>query len=979
MSLPPFTGCLLMTLVFVTISVACQPVPYGRGVELPVRARAMSCFTVQVNAAKPLQIVISQPVNLSVRLFTSTTSTTKLDSFDFGEETITFDTGGTYRIAVRPVPRVVAARTHFVITQRHLPLQEARIWKKAESLATKSAETNSPDDIAQSLQLWEQIGDESRIARTSIRQGSAALHRGDAASAWNYYEKAYWICDALDDIRCRAEAANDSGLAARRIGDIDSSRRRLEQAESDWRRLSLWEASGITLSNLGLLLWQTGDLQQAISSYSRARRELRGRNTLAYARVLNNLGLYYLSLNEYEKASGYFSRALAEFARRNSLRDEVRARLNLGRTYMLSGDLVRAQRLLLRAVAQAETSGDHAAIADASNNLGQALFKTDSITAAEPRLKTALEQYQVLHDRRGEASARHFLGLIAARRLDFQLARQRFQDAVTIRLDTGLRNDAASSLVSLAELERDEGRFREARDRAEQALKLVEAIRYQIPSSALRASYYAGVRRMFQVRIDATMQDEIPNRTELGFLAVERGRAQALLDAVTEQARALNIPENLRQRQTALQQRLGQLSFRLASASESQQRTLRPQAQRLLAEEQELEAQWRQATGPGALAHEPVTLEAVSASLPRDCTLIEYHLGEKNSYVWVLDSDSLRAFPLPPSREVALQVSRFVSLFEDILERRRSPSRQQAFERAMRQLSATLLGPLKDVSLRDRVVIAPDGVLYSVPFAALRISSRNRSLGLIKDVIQIPAAAYLAKGKEPRPLTAFPKTILAIADPVFSSEDSRVAPVSQISQLRPPELMRLPFTEELNTITRHVPASRRRILRGFAVTPDSLRSAGIGSYAIVHFSTHALIDNQIPEMSRVALSLVDARGRTQNGFLRPYDMAQWQLDGSLVVLSACQTALGRQVLGEGMVGFASSLLFAGASQLIATLVKIDDEASSAFFNEVYKRILTQPVRTEHAMTLARQALARSKRWGDPYHWASYVVIGRPSS
>jgi CHAT domain-containing protein len=277
--------------------------------------------------------------------------------------------------------------------------------------------------------------------------------------------------------------------------------------------------------------------------------------------------------------------------------------------------------------------------------------------------------------------------------------------------------------------------------------------------------------------------------------------------------------------------------------------------------------------------------------------------------------------------------------------------------------------------LPERLLIAADGVLHSVPLAALTVPGTKRPLGLAHDLVRIPAASYLVSGRRPRPASDFPMAVLAIADPVFSGNDPRLAAARRAPGS---SLPRLVFTDELRTISSLVPAARRRVLRGFEATPASLRSAEPQDYAILHFSTHAIIDHEIPEMSRIALTLVDRGGRMVDGYLRPYELAQWRLDGSLVVLAACETAQGKQVLGEGVVGLASSLLYAGASQLIATVARIDDEASAKFLDHTYRHLLgPHPVTTTRAVTLARRAIAASPRWTDPYYWASFVVIGRP--
>jgi CHAT domain-containing protein len=297
----------------------------------------------------------------------------------------------------------------------------------------------------------------------------------------------------------------------------------------------------------------------------------------------------------------------------------------------------------------------------------------------------------------------------------------------------------------------------------------------------------------------------------------------------------------------------------------------------------------------------------------------------------------------------------------------------------MQRLSLTLLAPLYRMDLPPRLILAADVALLPVPFAALRIPGESRALGLEHDLIQVPSAGYMLAGNQARPISAFPKTILAFADPVFSADDPRVGAAAPPTSPNSAALSRLPFTAELDVAESLVPAAHRQFLRGFQASRSALQRLPVHQYAVVHLSTHAVIDDRTPELSRLALSLVDQSGRRINGFLRPYQLAGLRLPGSVVVLSACDTALGKQVLGEGMAGLANSLFFAGAGQLVLTLTQVDAEGSSQLLSEAYRNLFgPRHLGMEKALTLARRKLEASARWHDPYYWASFVIIGRPS-
>jgi CHAT domain-containing protein len=290
-----------------------------------------------------------------------------------------------------------------------------------------------------------------------------------------------------------------------------------------------------------------------------------------------------------------------------------------------------------------------------------------------------------------------------------------------------------------------------------------------------------------------------------------------------------------------------------------------------------------------------------------------------------------------------------------------------------------LLGPFKTADLPRSVILVLDGELSRVPFAALRFSDREY-MGFHHDLVQAPSAAFLLQGNEPRPATEFPKTVLALYDPIFSADDPRAPSQSRKKTDLPNEhFARLPFNEELKTITHFVPRSRYDFRGGADANTQALQTLPLERYGILHLSTHAIINDENPELSKLALSVVDQQGRPVKRFLLPHQLADLRMNGSVVVLSACDTALGKNVLGEGMMGFASSLFSAGASQLVLTIAEVDNQASSLFLRDTYSHFLGgNRTSIEHALTLARQGFLKSDRWSDPYYWASYVVVGMPT-
>ncbi|MBV9506152.1 MAG: CHAT domain-containing protein [Acidobacteriia bacterium] len=972
-----------LTLAATTIQLygACLSLAPGVTLRGSVGRTLPLCVLVSLAPGQATRILVDQPEDLEI-LISWNAHDSVIDGFDFGRETATLIEPGEYRIHVRASRSLSLAGSITVpVTRISLPLALAQSLREAEEWATKSKRSPERSDIDESLKRWQALNDKPAVARTFIKRGDDLLgpHPAEARTA---YGEALSICRALSDPRCTAEAANNSGVAAEFLGDFPAALQYLEEAVTEWRKASQEVLVGRTLSTLGLLFQQAGDFEHAIASYDHARTVLQGHDALAAARASNNLGLTYLSMSEYGKARAYFALALEEFERQRDHRAAIRARLNLARSFMLEGNLSHAQSLLETTLA-AIPEGDSSGRADALNNLGQVLLRRHSPQKARERFTAALDLHHNLGDKRGQAYDLHYLGLSASDLGDAASARESLLRALEIRESSGMRDDAADSLFALASLERDHNEPTLAREFAERALKLQELVRSQTPGAALRASFYARKRRFFDLLVDIAVAPADDAAAREGLLASERGRGRALLDLLAEGSLLRQIPPELLKRRTDIQKRMGLISAGLAAADDAspKQDALRRELEMLVAQDEEVEARVRETTETLPLGQPLLSVERLQHEyLPPDSALIEYHLGEQRSYLWLVGHDGIILRFLPPRAELEAMVARTVDLFGRILDRRRSKEKQLAFERDLSQLSAALLSPLKGEHLPARLILAPDGALNRVPFAALRFNRSGEPLGLAHDLIQIPAASYLTAGKKPRPVSAFSRSVLALSDPVFSASDSRLKttapPNDETTAL---DLPRLSFTGDIDAIESLVPAARRRILRGLEVTPASLNRVRLADYAVLHFSTHALIDDRIPEVSRIALSLVDQTGRPVDGFLRPYQLSRFSLDGSIVVLSACDTALGKQVMGEGLLGFTSSLFSAGAAQLVLTLGEVDAEGAAAFLSETYRGYLSGKLAgMERSITQARRALAESARWHDPYYWASFVVLGRPS-
>jgi CHAT domain-containing protein len=231
------------------------------------------------------------------------------------------------------------------------------------------------------------------------------------------------------------------------------------------------------------------------------------------------------------------------------------------------------------------------------------------------------------------------------------------------------------------------------------------------------------------------------------------------------------------------------------------------------------------------------------------------------------------------------------------------------------------------------------------------------------------------------------KSVAIFADPVFSADDARVRrelsmPVSFSEPIRSgagfsgPEFLRLRFSRsEAYEIEKLAPPGSVLTALDFDASRETVLRTALSDYRVLHFATHSLLDSEHAELSGVVLSLVDRYGRPQNGFLRLYDIYNLRLGSDLVVLSACRTALGEEIKGEGLIGLTRAFLYAGARRVAATLWEIDDRTTAALMKRFYEGLLARNERPAEALRNAQVSLWKSKGWEAPYYWAAFTLQG----
>jgi len=351
----------------------------------------------------------------------------------------------------------------------------------------------------------------------------------------------------------------------------------------------------------------------------------------------------------------------------------------------------------------------------------------------------------------------------------------------------------------------------------------------------------------------------------------------------------------------------------------------------------------------------------------------------KRCFVW-LAMTALMASSTVAQRVYALLTARQSVPGETIRQRQaRIAKADSEYPAAARELSKMVLGPVAGQLSDRRLLIVADGALQYVPFGALPMPTQRQDMTPLivnHEVVNVPSASVLAvQRRELAARKPAEKLVAVLADPVFEFDDPRLRRKGGLAADRG-KLSRLPFSrEEALAISAVAPAGQSTVATDFKASIATATSAELGRYRIVHLATHGLVDTERPELSGIALSLVDEHGKAQDGFLRLHDVYRLNWSADLVVLSACQTALGKEIGGEGLVGLTRGFMYAGVRSVVASLWNVNDGATAQFMKYFYQGVIGKKLSPAAALRAAQIEMWKRKSSSSPYYWAAFVLQG----
>jgi tetratricopeptide (TPR) repeat protein len=969
----------------------------------------------------------------------------------------------------------------------------------------------------ESLAAWKRLNDPQMEALITLMVAKNNIGR-DRKKSLAYYQRTIPIFRSLGMKAEEARALMATGLMLIDLGAHRDSIRYLEQALSlaEYFRPSVVR---MIVGALTSSYFSIGESQKALEWRLKLLADSRAANDKSNVSfALLTLGEQYILMGESAKALECVNEGLmlvheimssAPATERLRLKDNKASLLDiLGKIHRFAGDNEKATEILRQSIDlhREADNGDYAA--KSATDLGDVYFNQGRPELALDLYSQALAQFQKASVIDGEARALAMIGKAHLQLGDYRLAFDALTRALNIIRANELRSEEwvatlnladvsermgdvekaaalldetlslsrkisapegeAAALTRLARLARKKGDFNQARQLFEASIRVSEERRFRVGPHPLKDSFRASLQSDYEEFTEFLMQSHEANPRagddRIAFEVSERARARGLLDLLAESRAEIRqgVEPALLEKRRALQQRLNakdmawRQSFNNRNAVD-QTEALAKEIDSLTSDLQLVELQIREASPRYAALVRPLPLSAteVQQTLDENTVLLEYALGDKQSWLWAVTRDSINSHKLPSRAEINVAARNVYGLLtarqpkKDLTEEERLKRIADAdakLQAGAGTLSRMLLGPIYAQLQQEwkgkRLAIVASGALEYLPFAALPApetegqgdgvterqgdgargrqgdrgtSSRpvapspRRPVALIADheIVNLPSASALALiRKEVAGRQMATKTLAALADPVFEANDPRLAAARKkassnglVASVRsaesapsssplPSELARSALSfhrdgfsrlifsnDEAEFITSFAPKGSTLKATGFEANHQLAASGELGQYRIVHFATHGLINSEHPELSGLVLSLIDENGRPQDGFLRMSEIFNLRLPADLVVLSACQTALGKEIKGEGLVGLTRGFMHAGAERVVASLWQVDDQATAELMKHFYHGMLKENLRPAAALRAAQIEMSKCQRWSSPYYWAGFVIQG----
>ncbi len=865
----------------------------------------------------------------------------------------------------------------------------------------------------------------------------AYFRLGDNVNALEYGNKSLSLAREINNPEYEIESLNTIGNVYNRIANNPKALEAYNNALAIAEKIKSISYQAQALSNIGSVYNHTGENQKALDYFNKAlplRKQANDKS--GEAATLNNIAGVYSRLGDFEKALSYYNRALPLRREVKDIFGELATLTNIGTIYSELGETQKVLESYNQILILNKHVGDKLVDIIALSQIGTSYLKLDNTEKALEYCNEALSKVDA-KDSYSLIRVYARIGDIYKKLKETNKALEFYNKAFVAAQQILDRYSLASTLYSISSVEFQQNNLKNARTHIEKAIEHSEFIRSNVVAQNLRTSYSATIQKYYDLYIEILMTSHKLN-PKLGFdkeafQISEKARARTLLELMAEAKVDIKkgVDLQLLEKEKILQEKLNakeiERSRLLARQYKNEEKeAINKEIEEIISNYRGIQTEIREKSPLYATItqSQPLSIEEIQGQiLDNNTILLEYWLGEEHSYLWALTPNTVLSYELAKGSEIEPIAKRLYEILSALGRKVRFETpeeRQKRIEKANAEypevakiLSTILLAQVSEKLEKKRLVVVTQGILQYIPFSVLPLPKGDNNqtfppLIIEHEIVSLPSISVI-KSLQTNKISSISKekTIAIWADPVFDPKDERLKNSSNNSTSNSSQTTRNTELEEdleLNQLLRSTEDSTILQDKGFSrlvgtrieanaicslvakesnvllaldfdANHNKVLSTDLSQYKYIHFATHGLLNEVHPELSGLVFSLFDKDGKIQNGFLRLNEVFNLTMPVDMVVLSACQTGLGKDIKGEGIIGLTRGFMYAGAERVLVSLWNVNDKATSELMKRFYEGILKDGLTPTIALRNAQVSLLKEKEWSSPHFWAPFIIQG----
>ena len=812
---------------------------------------------------------------------------------------------------------------------RTIALLQEKGGRYPDSITSFNTALNIDREVSNKASEGQDLWDIGRIYYLRLSKFDEALKA---------YKEALSIFKEIGNMEKTAKVLLDTGLVYEQEGEYGSARTNYLEGikiAGEIKDLTAFSRGNLYLANVA---WHTGDYQEAFR-YQRialtTAEELKDRKQEAMAH--NLAGLTYMNLGMLEKALDSLSRSLVISTGTGDKLDEAAAYNNIGIVQRELGNLEKSIESFKSALAIDSELKTRWGMAYDMRNLGISYERMGRLKEALENLNSSLILSREIGERKNEAMTLYSLGMLYMRMEKTDEASKALKEAYSIGREVNLPEVTWRSLKAQAALLIQKNRPADAYMELKEAINIIEKMRGRIKVDEYKTGFLENKTDLYEEMVLLLLR---MGRVEEAFNYAERARSRNFIDMLGNQKVNLKSVANQRllDKERSLRGRIENLEQRARgnAALREELTKARKEYEALLIEIKEESPELS-----SFVTVEPPALLEIQKTIPKDTALLEYMVTKDGVVIWIVDSNRIESTIVPVARE---------TLKEKVVRYREMMEKVTPLEKESLELHNLLVKPIEKLIDDVKYIgIIPHDILHYLSFSSL--FDGKQYLVEAHPIFYSPSASVLKMIMDRR-VGAYGHT-----------------PLQKLLVIGNPDLgdsaYDLPFAErEAGSIGREYEGSE--LLLRKEATETTLKE-DIGTFNGVHFASHGVYDSTTPLFSTLKLT----RDAANDGNLTANEVFSLNLKASLIMMSACQTGLGKLTTGDEIIGLNRAFIYAGAPSVISTLWRVNDAASAMIVKRFYRNYKNNDL----AESLRLAQMAAKEYYPHPAYWAGFGLTG----